>query len=371
MSTINTKKKLSILGTRGVPAKHGGFETFAENLAIYLAKKGWEITVYCQELGSGKPYESRWNDIRRIHIPVRGEGPVSTIIFDYHATLHTRREASGPILTLGYNTAVFVLLLKSKHFKNIINMDGLEWSRKKWGPAEKAWLWLNEWIGCYAGDHLIADHPVMKGHLHSRNKHSMVDVIAYGSNLVKEPPTSALRSLGLVPNEYLTIIARPEPENTILEMVRAFSKKQRGVKLVVLGDYKRSNQFHAAVLDAASEEVVFPGAIYDIEILHPLRYYSRLYVHGHTVGGTNPSLVEALGAGNAVIAHDNRFNRWVAGAAAVYFSDENTFEQELEAILGNSKKIAQLREASYARHAEAFSWNFILSEYESLISKYS
>ena len=364
-------KKLSILGTRGIPAKHGGFETFAESLAIFLAQKSWEITVYCQEQGSGDQYETQWNGIRRIHIPVRGTGPLSTIVFDFYATMHARNNAEGAILTLGYNTAVFVLLLKSKRFKNIINMDGLEWSRKKWGPIEKAWLWLNEWIGCYAGDHLIADHPVMEAHLLSRNRNAMVDVIAYGSNLVNNPPSSALQSLGLTPNEYLTIIARPEPENTILEMVRAFSRKKRGVKLVVLGDYKKSNKFHSDVLNAASDEVVFPGAIYDIEILHPLRYYSRLYVHGHTVGGTNPSLVEALGAGNAVIAHDNKFNRWVAGNAAVYFSDESSFENQLEQILENHGKIDQLREASYLRHAEAFSWEFILSKYEDLITKYS
>lgn len=366
-----TDMKLSILGTRGVPAKHGGFETFAENLALFLAKKGWKITVYCQEQGSGTQYETQWNEIRRIHIPVKGTGPVSTIVFDYHATMHARSNANGPILTLGYNTAIFVLLLKNKRFKNIINMDGLEWSRKKWGPAEKAWLWINEWIGCYAGDHLIADHPVMKTHLLNRNRNSRVDVIAYGSNRVDAPSTSALDGLGLVPNQYLTIIARPEPENTILEMARAFSKKPRGVKLVILGDYKRSNKFHASVLDAAGPEVVFPGAIYDTNILHPLRYYSRLYVHGHTVGGTNPSLVEAMGAGNAVVAQDNRFNRWVAGDAAVYFTDEDSFEVELEAILSNDEKIKSLRENSYRRHGEAFSWEYILSEYEKLIMQYS
>lgn len=369
---MNAKSfSLKILGTRGIPAKHGGFETFAEQLALFLARKGWKITVYCQEYGSGEIYESKWNSIDRVHIPVNSTGPISTILFDYFSALHARKCLDGPTLTLGYNTALFVPLIKGNKSKSIINMDGLEWSRKKWGPLEKAWLWINEWIGCYAGDHLIADHPVMKDHLLSRNAKAKVTVIAYGSNRVENPSPDALKRLHLVPYEYLTIIARPEPENTILEMVRAFSKKTRGVKLVVLGDYKRSNKFHAAVLDAAGPEVLFPGAIYDVEILHPLRYYSKVYVHGHTVGGTNPSLVEALGAGNAVLAQDNRFNRWVAGDAATYFTNEASFEKELEGILKDEGKISRLRENAFKRHSEAFSWDYILSEYELLIAKYS
>jgi glycosyltransferase involved in cell wall biosynthesis len=154
-------------------------------------------------------------------------------------------------------------------------------------------------------------------------------------------------------------------------MVRIFSKKSRGIKLVVLGDYRTDNKFHNDVLNAASSEVIFPGAIYETSVLNPLRFFSKLYLHGHTVGGTNPSLVEALGAGNAVIAQDNKFNRWVAGDAAVYFTDENSFETELESLLVNPEKIVSLRKNSYRRHTEAFSWNFILSEYEKLIKLYS
>src|SRR5690606_27877924 len=129
-----------------------------------------------------------------------------------------------------------------------------------------------------------------------------------------------------------------------------------GVKLLVLGNYDRSHFYQRLVLDAASDEVIFAGAIYDKSVVQALRFYSLVYVHGHQVGGTNPSLVEALGAGNAVIAHDNRFNRWVAGASARYFSDAKSFSNVLDELLSNPAELATLQEAGRQRFAKEFTW---------------
>lgn len=358
--------KLRILGIRGVPAAHGGFETFAEYLCLYLVQQGWKPVVYCQEDGEGEMWTDEWEGVERIHIPVKQSGPLGTIIFDWKTNLHAAK-SKEPCLILGYNTAIFTILLRFKGIISIINMDGIEWSRAKWGPIAKLWFWFNDWAGCWLGNHLVADHPEIKKHLSTRANPKKITMIPYGAEEVTQISPKPLIKWSLEPNQYLTVIARPEPENSLLEIVEGFSKSKRGIKLVILGNYDPSNAFHKKVLDAASDEVLFIGAIYDKSIVQALRYYSLAYVHGHQVGGTNPSLVEALGAGNAIIAHDNRFNKWVAGEGAVYFSDSETFSQTLDSLLKNFEKITLMKNASLERFLDKFTWDHILKQYEDLI----
>jgi len=267
---VNNNKKLNILGIRGIPANHGGFETFAEAYSLYLVDRGWDITVYCQEEGKGKVYESIWNNINRVHIPVSKEGPLGTIIFDFKCVIHSLKKP-GLILSLGYNTAIFNILFPLFKRPNIINMDGIEWKRGKWGKLAKLWFRINEWIGCKVGDHLIADN-----------------------------------------------------------------------------------------------EVLFLGAIYDSEIISSLRYFSYYYFHGHTVGGTNPSLVESLAAGCPVIAHNNSYNSWVAKEGALYFDNK----EELGFILDKQFSDIELREEkskkAIQQHRDHFQPHYVLGQYESL-----
>ena len=363
------QRTLRILGTRGVPAAHGGFETFAEQLALYLVGNGWRVIVYCQEDGTGPSYADAWQGVERVHIPVTQAGPRGTIAFDWRATLHAA--AHGDLcLTLGYNTAVFCAVLRLRGVPNLINMDGIEWSRAKWGGVAKAWFWLSERAGCWLGNHLVADHPQIKAHLATRIRASKITTIAYGADPLHSAPEAPVRALGLEPGRYLTVVARPEPENSILEVVQGFSLAPRGVQLAVLGNYAQANAYHRAVLAAAGPEVKFLGAIYDKQVVQALRFHSMAYVHGHQVGGTNPSLVEALGAGNAVIAHDNRFNRWVAGDGARYFRGADAFAGALAELLQQPAAFESMRRASRQRFEEQFTWDRILGEYESLLAKY-
>ncbi|NMG47277.1 DUF1972 domain-containing protein [Azoarcus communis] len=360
-------KKIAILGIRGIPAAHGGFETFAEHLSVYLRDRGWSVTVYCQESGDGAVYEDRWEGIRRVHVPVKGDGPASTIIFDWRATALATRENGGVVLTLGYNTAIFCARLRLAGMPNVINMDGIEWKRAKWGGLAKTWFWLNDWAGCWLGNHLVADHPEIKVHLTSRVSADKVTVIAYGADAVTSADEGPVRAMGLEPGRYVTVIARAEPENSLLEIVSGFSRKPRGMKLVVLGKYDRSHDYQNQVLAAAGDEVLFVGAIYDKKVVSALRFHSALYVHGHQVGGTNPSLVEALGAGNAVLAHDNKFNRWVAGDRACFFEGADGAAAAFDRLLDNDASLSEMRQFSRARHAEMFTWEQILGEYEGLL----
>lgn len=360
-------KSLYILGTRGVPAQHGGFETFAEKISLYLISCGWRVFVYCQEESNSDIYESDWCGVRRIHIPVKSKGAAGTIIFDWKATCHALSE-NGLFLTLGYNTAIFNFMQRIKGQINVINMDGIEWRRDKWGVLAKSWFWLNERAGCWIGNHLVADHPKIKEHLATRVNTDHITMIPYGGDEVTNADASLLTSYDVGPDQFSVIIARPEPENSFLEMVRAFSKTQRNHKLVVLGNFTPDiNFYHRQVIDAASDEVIFPGAIYDVSVVQALRYYSRFYLHGHRVGGTNPSLVEALGAGCAVIAHDNHFNRWVAGSDTAYFKDEAECAKLFDQLLTDYAAVDRMRAASRAVFKERFTWDQVLREYEELL----
>jgi glycosyltransferase involved in cell wall biosynthesis len=362
-------KHIRILGTRGVPAAHGGFETFAEHLAPYLVERGWQVTVYCQEDGTGPLFEDEWRGVRRVRMPVATGGAACTIVFDWKSTLHAAGE-KGLLLTLGYNTAMFCVLYRLRGQKNVINMDGVEWRRQKWGAVARIWFWLNDWAGCWLGNHLVADHPEIKKHLATRVTADKITMISYGADRVDVADAGPIAAHGVQPGDYAILIARAEPENSILEVVRAWSRKARGCKLLVLGKYDPQHAYQRAVKAAASDEVIFPGAIYDKAVVQALRFHARFYVHGHQVGGTNPSLVEALGAGTAVLAHDNPYNRWVAGAGGVYFSGEDGCAQQIEALLRDPGQLAQLQSASRARHAAEFTWDKILGDYETLLREW-
>lgn len=362
-------KTIRILGTRGVPAAHGGFETFAEHLALHLVARGWQVTVYCQEDGKDPLFEDEWRGVRRVRMPVATPGAAGTIVFDWKSTLHAAGEP-GLILTLGYNTAVFCAMYRLRGLANVINMDGVEWRRQKWGTVAKTWFWLNDWAGCWLGNHLVADHPEIANHLATRVARDKITMIPYGADRVETADAALIAPYGLEPGGYAVLIARAEPENSILDVVQAWSRRPRGCKLAILGRYENDHAYQRAVKEAASEEVKFLGAIYDKAAVQALRFHARFYVHGHQVGGTNPSLVESLGAGNAVLAHGNPYNRWVAGDGGIYFANQDTCVEGIERLLHKDDLLQRLRTASRARHAERFTWIGILGEYEELLTRW-
>jgi glycosyltransferase involved in cell wall biosynthesis len=359
------RPRILILGTRGIPAAHGGFETFAERLALFLVARGWRVTVYCQ---NDVPAIARrfttdeWRGIERVSVAVARSGARGTIEFDWHSIRHAAAR-DGVCLVLGYNTAMFLVRLRLAGRKILTNMDGIEWRRPKWSRPVRAWFYVNEWLGAWLSHRLIADHPAIADHLASRRSRRAIATIPYGGDKVTAAPTVPVEALGLAPDKYLVSIARIEPDNNILAMVRAFSRKPRAARLVVLGSLDAPNPYHQAVTAAASCDVLFPGAIYDRQAVEALRFHARAYCHGHTVGGTNPSLVESLACGNAVLAHRNCFNLWTAGPGQFFFSDEDECERSIERILADDGAVAQARAAARARAAE-FDWTEVLRRYE-------
>ncbi len=357
-----------ITGIRGIPARHGGFETFAEDLSRFLIDRGWKVIVYCQETGKGGLYHSDWQGIQCIHIPVSTSGALSSILFDFKSIQHSLRYSNCIFLTLGYNTAMFNLLYQLKGKYNVINMDGIEWKRQKWGIGAKLWLRLNEQFACWFGNHLIADHPYISDHLAGQAARKKISTIPYGAHEIIQADVSIINRYNLKKDKYAILVARAEPENSILEIVTAFSLQKIEGKLVVLGNYNPcESKYHQAVLAAANNKVIFPGSIYDAKEVDALRFFARFYIHGHQVGGTNPSLVEALGAGNAVLAHDNHFNQWVAQDGAVYFHDISSAAILIQQLFTDDIIIAKLKNAAKERFRKKFQLNQILSHYEQLL----
>ncbi|MBE7198654.1 MAG: DUF1972 domain-containing protein, partial [Parafilimonas terrae] len=352
-----------ILGTRGIPAAHGGFETFAERFALHMVSRGWRVGVYCQKNVDrvGTRVSSRlWEGVELITVEVGLRGPAATLAFDAICA-HDAANRDGVCLVLGYNGAVFLPYLRARGGRILTNMDGIEWRRPKWSLPVRAFFYVSEWIAAWSSQRLVADHPAIADHLAERRTRDAIATIPYGGD--PPPPGLGRPPLGLEPDRYLVSIARIEPDNSILTLVEAFSRRPRGMRLVVLGTMKVGDPYHRAVEDAASPEVLFPGAIYEADQVQALRVHARAYLHGHTVGGTNPSLVEALWAGNAVIAHDNPFNRGTAGEAQFYFTDGDSCAAAIERVLADATAVDSARAAA-RRRAESFRWDDVLAAYE-------
>jgi len=328
------------------------------------------VTVYCQVPEEEAAREDVWNGIRRVLIPA-GKTSIGTMHFDWKAIQHSLHE-EGVVLTLGYNTGIFNLRYRFSGMTNIMNMDGIEWKREKWSLPARVWFWFNEWAGALVAHHLVADHPEIGQHLNRHTAKKKITVIPYGADPVTSAPINLIQKYDLSLKRYHLLIARPEPENSILEIVQGYSFRQRGMPLVILGEYSREGtRYQNEVLEAAGPEIVFLGAIFNREIVRALRFHARAYFHGHRVGGTNPSLVESLGAGNAVIAHDNRFTRWVAGEGARYFRSSHDIDEILKSLAADPAQLFAMEEASRKRYQESFTQDKILSAYEKLLLEFA
>ncbi len=358
-----------ILGTHGVPAGYGGFETAAEHVARHLVGRGWRVIVYCQLPGRGPVREDRWEGIERVLVPIPTEGWLGTSRFDLVTIRHAARHRDL-CLTFGYNTAVLNTWQRVKGIPNVINMDGIEWSRARWGRARQSILWANERVGLWVGNHLIADHPEIASYLERRAPARKISTITYGAHAITDAPPEPVAALGLEPGRYLSLVARIIPENSIAELVRGFSARPRGLRLAVVGEVGGDDPYAGEVRAAASDEVSFLGAIYDPDVVRSLRFHSAGYLHGHTVGGTNPSLVEAMGAGNPVIAHDNPYNRWTAGDSALWFRTADDADERITELLRDDATRVRLGEHARRRHAEEFTWEHVGGQYHDLLERY-
>lgn len=355
---------VSIVGVRGIPNQYGGFERLVEVLAPFLVARGHAVTVYC-DAAEAIPADC-WQGVNRIFIPRRLQGAAGTLSYDLASFM--RVPVGSVALLFGYGTALFQPILKLRGIPHAVNMDGIEWQRAKWGPAARLWLRANERIAATLADILIADHPEIAASIASRFERT-AEMIAYGVTLQAEQAASELTHPLLDrygKGQFHLIIARAEPENQCRLLLEAWLASGAARPMLVIGRFDSTDYGRSLMADFP--QVHFAGPVYDVPVLNVLRRRALTYLHGHSVGGTNPSLIEAMAAGGLVVAHDNPFNRWVLGAGGPYFRDVPDLAAILAAPPTGQHRMAYL-EAARARCEADFLWPHVLAGYGRVIDR--
>jgi glycosyltransferase involved in cell wall biosynthesis len=323
--------KLAILGTRGIPARYGGFETFAEQLAIHLAGRGVSVTVFCPARFC-KP-DSIYRGITLKYVKSPGLGSLSETAWDVQCLWRARREYDV-VYMLGVGAGFAAWIPRLYGATVWINSDGVEWKRRKWTWLQRAYLAAAEAMSVLFSTRIIADADAIAEYLRKRYPGlRKVSTIAYGADIpALKPRQELLKEWSLKPGSYYLVVCRLEPENHILEIVEGFEKSKSGRQLVILGNIESSSSYVQTLLRHKSERIRFLGTVYDKAELSTLRCYACAYLHGHSVGGTNPSLLEAMACSNLVIAHDNPFNREVLGSCGLYWSTSEEVASIVDAV---------------------------------------
>ncbi|WP_422844103.1 DUF1972 domain-containing protein [Acidovorax sp. M2(2025)] len=361
--------RVAILGTKGIPASYGGFETFAEQLSTRLVARGHQVTVYAE--ADGPPPADQFHEGVRVRYRRRPHwGPASVLAYDC-ASLWDARRGYDLVYMLGYGAAWACWWPRLFGTPVWINVDGLEWARSKWGRGARAYLRCMEWLSTKTATRLIADAEAIAQRVRSVYPRSApTSFIAYGAQEVRAQDVDprALSAWGLEPGGYLLVVARPEPENHVLEIIQGYLLHAGALPLVIVGSVTDATPYQRQLKSLASERVRFVGGVYDAQRLQSLRVHAAAYLHGHSVGGTNPSLLEALACGSLVIAHDNPFNREVAQGVADYFGTPAELAVCLQRLQARSQDdITRLSQAARDLIARRYTWDGVTSAYEALM----
>jgi glycosyltransferase involved in cell wall biosynthesis len=352
--------KIGILGTRGIPNHYGGFEQFAENFAEYAANLGHDVFVYSSH---NHPYkEDNFKGVHLIHCydPEQKIGSVGQFIYDLNCIIDARKRDFDIILQLGYTSSSVWYSLHPKNAIVVTNMDGLEWKRTKYSKKVQSALKVAEKWAINKSDFLISDSIGIQKYIKERyNKESTY--IAYGAHNFNTPNEDILNDFQIKKLEYNMIMARFEPENNIDMVLEGVMLSKTQNPILVIGNHETKYGNYLKDKYQTDTRIRFIGAIYNLEYLNNLRFFSNIYFHGHTVGGTNPSLLEAMASKALIAAHDNDFNKGVLQESAFYFSSKNDVEKILNSIKKNDN--LQFVENNYILIAKSFNWKKINEQY--------
>jgi len=359
--------KIAILGTRGIPNNYGGFERAAENLSVIWVKSGHEVTVYNPD---GHPYEGdEWEGvkIKRVFSRESKLGVWGTFIYDYLCLKDAVKDSYDIILELGYVPGAFFLDIKRKAKSVVItNVDGLEWRRKKWNMLLQKFAKYCERKAVRFSDYIVADNLGIRRYYAEHYKKEAF-YIPYGVEVFDEPLEEVLKNFKVEKFMYYIVVARIEPENNLDMVLEGFLSSSSTLPIIVVGNHGTKHGKYLLEKYKKFRNIRFVGGIYDRVKLGTLRYFSKIHFHGHSVGGTNPSLLEAMAAGAYIAAHDNEFNRSVLGDDGVYFSSPEDIK---EIILNYDENIRKrFARNNLKKVNEVYNWEVVAKQYLELFNR--
>jgi glycosyltransferase involved in cell wall biosynthesis len=364
--------KIAVLGTKGIPNNYGGFEQFAEYLSKGLVQRGHDVTVYNPHFHEYKESCFEGVKIKRVYSPEKYLGSSANFLYDYLCLKDALTHEYDIIYEAGYHSVAlaYVLLgIKSRRSPVIItNMDGLEWMRSKWNYITKKVIKSLEKIAVNHSHFLISDNVGIRQYYENTfNKESFF--LPYGADIIEDFNQEHLQAYSLSPLKYYLLIARLEPENNVEMILDGYLQSSKEYPVCIIGNAK-SRYGEYLTKKYNHPNIRFLGAIYKKPALDSLRHFSNIYFHGHSVGGTNPSLLEAMACQSFILAHDNPFNKSVLEENALYFETSE-----------NIKAILRLQEPLRRNHSERFAqanktkikniynWEFVVAQHEALFKK--
>ena len=354
--------RIALLGTRGIPASYGGFETFAEELSVRLAARGHEVSVYCRQ----RPTSLKYRGVELRYLPTIRHKYLDTLAHTFLSTLHLVIRRADVALYCNAANAIFTILPRMTGIPVALNVDGIERKRKKWNGLARSWYHASEVLSTIFPQKFITDAEAIRQYYKDEyGKESTF--IPYGADVARAETQDALNDLGLEPFHYFLYVSRMEPENRALDVRQAFEQVPATMKLALVGDAPYADEYIRQVRDTRDPRVVIPGAIYGLGY-RELGSWCFAYVHATEVGGTHPALIEAMGRGSLVLYLDTVENREVCGDAGLAYQDRAGLVARMkEALAMTEAERDSYRGRAVERVRTHYNWESVTTQYEKLL----
>lgn len=359
--------RIALIGTRGVPARYGGFETCVEEVGSRLAAAGHEVIVYCRPSGGDEQPLASYKGMRLIHLPIVRKRSLETLAHTGLSVWHPSLARCDAAIVFNAANAPLLPVIRARGIPVATHVDGLEWQRGKWGAMGRRYYRAAEALAVRWSDALIADARGIADY-YATEFGARTELIAYGAPMTEASDADRVADLDLSPGKYHLVVARFEPENHVLEAVQGYVASNAELPLVVVGSAPYADAYTARIRDAADERVRFLGSVWDQDQLNQLYAHALSYVHGHSVGGTNPSLLRAAGAGAFTLAWDVSFNREVIGDDGAYWSSPDQLAERFAEAEGDPHR-AHVLGAALRRGIVRYNWDDVAAAYERLCAR--
>jgi glycosyltransferase involved in cell wall biosynthesis len=360
--------RIAILGTRGIPASYGGFETFAEQLSTRLVARGHDVTVYCRA-HYVSPRQIEYKGVHLKVLPTIRHKYFDTVVHAGLSSLHAAalRRFDAALICNAAN-APFAPVLRAARVPVAINVDGLEHKRRKWNRLGKAYYRVAERLSVWLPNETVTDARVIQDYYLAKYG-ARSTMIAYGAEVERRVDRTAVTRWGVEPNRYVLYVSRLEPENNAEMVIEAFRRVRTPQRLLIVGDAPYAHEYIAKLRAMARRDrrIVFTGFVFG-DAYRALQQNAYCYVHATEVGGTHPALLEAMGYGNCVLTLATPENVEVTGDAAIHYRDAQDLAAQLQRVLRGGAVVNQYRQRAQARVRERYDWEHVVDEYERLFA---